>query len=97
MNSLNDVLDTMSAILGRCFLMGYAALLVGCGVAVWGSAWVNRIGQWFGLTARECAIADYGALGVLKILVIVFFLIPYIAIRLVVRKRKFSVGSGAKT
>ena len=88
MNDLDEFLVTISQILGRCILMGFALLVVWCGAFWWGRDLIDRQAQWFGVTPHECALMVYGALGLTKILVLVFFLFPYIAIRLALRKRK---------
>ena len=88
MGDSSDSLSVVSQILGRCVVMGFALLLIWSGVMIWASGFVFRPAQWFGLSSHECALVVYGALAVTKILVILFFLIPYVSVRLVLRRRK---------
>jgi len=83
-----ELLDVISRVLGWCVLMGFALLLIWCGAFWWGRDLIFRQAQWFGLTPHECALMIYGALAATKILVLLFFLFPYIAIRLFLRKRR---------
>ena len=87
MVELNELLESISQILGLCILFGIAFLLIWFGAFLWGSELIYRQGQWFGLTPHECQLVAYGGMGFAKILILVFFLFPYLAIRLVLRKR----------
>jgi hypothetical protein len=44
-------------------------------------------GKWFGLTPHEIDVIHYCGMAFVKMCVLVFFLFPYIAIRLVLRKQ----------
>ena len=83
-----DLLDALSKVLLRCFVLGYALILLWVGVyfaagaVIYGPA--NRM---FGLTAHEVDLIQYCGIAFVKCLVLLFFLFPYIAIRLVLRKR----------
>jgi hypothetical protein len=86
--AVDDLLDALAKALVRCFLLGYALLLL------WVAAYLaagnmlfalaNRL---FGLTAHEVDLIQYCGIAFVKCLVLLFFLFPYIAIRLVLRKR----------
>jgi hypothetical protein len=88
MNDLNEAMDTFSQILWRCAVIGYVFVLIWFGVFYFGSELIYRQGQWFGLTPHECALVAYCGMGFTKVVVLVFFLAPFIAIRLVLRKRR---------
>jgi hypothetical protein len=89
MNDLNELLDAVSGILWRCFLIGIVFISIWFGVFKWGTGLVYRQGQqWFGLSPHECALVAYCGLGLAKVFTYLFFLAPWIAIRLVLRKRR---------
>ena len=82
----DELFDTLAKILLRCFALGYLFLLL------WFVLYVSAGdfdigGKLFGLSAHEVAIINYSGMAVAKIAVVLFFLFPYIAIRLVLRKR----------
>ncbi|HVO33578.1 MAG TPA: hypothetical protein VMU17_06660 [Elusimicrobiota bacterium] len=88
MNDLSERLEVLSGILGRCALLGFGLLLIWCGVMVWGGGIVYRMAQSLGVAPHECALIVFGLLGATKIAILLFFLIPYIAIRLTFRRRR---------
>lgn len=45
-------------------------------------------GMWFGLTRRELSALIYGGIAYAKINTLLFFLFPYAAIKLVIRKSR---------
>ena len=87
-NNVNELFDTLAKILLRCFVMGYVLLLVWFIVSFFGGGLIYGIGgKLFGLTPHEVDLINYCGMAFVKCAVILFFLIPYIAIRLVLRKR----------
>ncbi len=87
MNPLHGTLNTIRQILGWCILIGFFFVLVWFAAFVGARDLIVRQGAWFGLTPHECALMAYGGIGLAKILVIVFFLTPFLAIRLACRRR----------
>jgi hypothetical protein len=85
----NELFDTLAKILLRCFVLGYCILLLWFVVyLIGGELLYGKIGgKLFGLTPHEVDIINYCGMAVVKVLVLLFFLCPYIAIRLVLRKR----------
>jgi heme/copper-type cytochrome/quinol oxidase subunit 2 len=86
------LLESLSGILIRCFFMTIALL------GVWfiffllvGDAGFYVHSRWFEIDGREYDLLFYYGMAFLKICAFVFFLFPYIAIRLVLRKNKKSV------
>ncbi len=82
-----NVLDVAARVLLRCFVLCMAILLV------WALSYLalgdlaHRIhSTMFDLTVHEFMLINYCGMGLLKILVFVLFLCPYVAIRLVLRK-----------
>ena len=88
MSDLNETLDTVSQVLWRCFLLGVFFLFVWFAAFFWAGDLIYGQGAMFGLTPHECNLIHYGGMGLVKALVLVFFLFPYIAIRLILKKRR---------
>jgi hypothetical protein len=84
--NVNEPFDMLAKILLRCFVLGYCLLLLWFIVFVF----VGDLGigaKLFDLTPHELALINYCGMTVVKCAVLLFFLIPYCAIRLVLRKR----------
>jgi len=81
---LNDVLDVVAKILLRCFGFGVLLLLV------WFAFWLAA-GDWayqvhstmFGVSEHDFDLLNYCGLACTKMCTFLFFLGPYIAVRLV--------------
>ena len=88
-NQRNDVfLQTMASILLRSFLFGLAFLLLWFLLYVVAPGWMfNMNARWFNIDKRDFELINYFGMGFLKISVLLFFLIPYLAIRSIIRKR----------
>ena len=79
-------LEVASGVLLRCFLMGFAILLLWfVFVLVGGEMAYGFHGKLFEITKHEFELLIYFGMAFFKLLVFVAFLIPYIAIRLVLR------------
>jgi hypothetical protein len=87
--NVNELFDTLARVLLRCFVLGYLLLLLWFGAyVVAGDAMIYGLaGKLFGLTPHEVDLIHYGGMVFVKCVVILFFLFPYLAIRLVLRKR----------
>jgi hypothetical protein len=85
----NELFDTLAKVLLRCFVLGYLLLLLWIIVYLFGGELLyGRIGgKLFGLTQHEVDVINYCGMAFVKSVVLLFFLIPYVAIRLVLRKR----------
>ena len=76
-------------ILGICTLLNYAVLIVWFAVFSLGYDWIYRLHSlWFSMSKENYDVANYLAMAVYKILVLVFNLIPYIALRLTASEEK---------
>jgi hypothetical protein len=82
-----DLFDTLAKILLRCFVLGYLLLLLWFVLYVVASGVFYWQAKLFGLTPHEVDLIHYCGMAVVKLIVILFFLFPYLAIRLVSRKR----------
>lgn len=86
-NNVNELFGTLAKILLRCFVLGYVLLLIWFVVSLVATGMIYGIGKLYGLTPHEVDLVNYCGMAVVKSIVLLFFLIPYIAIRLVLRKR----------
>ena len=89
----DELFETLASVLLRCFVLGYCFLLLWFVMCVFAGGIVYSIGdKLFGLTPHEVDIINYCGMAVVKGVVMLFFLFPYIAIRLVLRKRARPLG-----
>jgi hypothetical protein len=85
--TLRQNLIIVARILGRCILVGFAIALI------WFGAYESGVlcslhGKLFPMSEHECALLSYGGIGIFKLFIFTFFLIPWIAIKLELRRRK---------
>ncbi len=86
-DDLHDVLDCVSGVLIRCFLFSFALLLLWFLFFLLGGEQGYLIhSQWFDLSRRDYDLLSYYGMAFMKMCAILFFLFPYIAVRLVRRK-----------
>ena len=84
----NDLLDAIAKVLLRCFVLGYLFLLLWFGVYLLAGDILYRLnGSLFGVTQHEINLMHFFGIASVKMILFVFFLFPYVAIRLVLRKR----------
>jgi hypothetical protein len=80
-------LDTLSKVLMRCWLLGFALLALWAGLVLLGRDFVYRVhGDMFGLAEHELDLIFYAGMVFTKVLVLVFFFIPWAAIQLLLRR-----------
>ena len=85
---INDLLDTLAKVLLRCAVFGFLLLLLWFGLCMLAGDMVYGLhGRLFDLTRHELNLIHYCGMAFVKMCVLLFFLFPYIAIRLVLRKR----------
>jgi hypothetical protein len=82
-----ELLNVVGKILLRCFLLGYLLLLVWFACFLWAPGLVYKVSQPFDLTSHEINVINYCGLVFVKSCVLIFFLLPWISIRLVLRNR----------
>jgi len=88
LDSNRDFFDALARILLRCWIFGFLLLFVWFGVYLAGADVIYRVhGGMFGLSKHEMDLIFYCGMGLLKLAVIVLFFFPWLAIRLVLRKR----------
>ena len=88
-DSTRDCLDTLVKVLLRCWIIGFVLLFIWLGAALLMGETIHKLhGPMFGLSKHELDVIFYCGMGLLKLCVLVFFFIPWLAIRLVLRKAK---------
>ncbi len=89
--STRDFLDLLAKILLRSWLFGSVLLVIWFGAALLIGDVIHKLhGPMFGITLHEFDVIFYSALGMLKLFVLVFFFIPWLSIRLVLKKTQGS-------
>jgi hypothetical protein len=85
--STRNVFETLAQVLLRCWIFGSVLLVIWFGVALLMGDIIHKLhGPMFGITMHEFDVIFYGVLGMLKLFVLVFFFIPWLSIRLVLKK-----------
>ena len=83
----HDLLDAVAKVLLRCFFLGCLLLLVWAGGYLLAGDLIYRTnGPLFGLTQHEMNLMHFYGIVIVKCCVLLFFLFPYIAIRLVLSR-----------
>ena len=84
------LLENLAGILIRCFLFAVALLLVWFFFYVLGGGeWSYSVNfPWSVLSQHDFDMLNYGAMAFVKLCAILFFLFPYLAIKMVLRKKK---------
>ena len=87
-NNVNDLLDALAKVLLRCSVLGFLLLFISFGVFLLVDDWAHGFhARWFNVSKHEFDLMYYYGMAYMQISVILFFLFPYIAMRLVLRKR----------
>lgn len=82
-----ECLEMMAQVLIRCFVGGVILLLVWFLVYLTATDWLYATNaRWFNITREQFVLVNFCGIAAVKIFVYVAFLIPYIAVRLVIRK-----------
>jgi hypothetical protein len=82
--STGDLLDTAAKILIRCFGMGVVILFLWGGMIIIAGDFVFRVhGVIFPITSQQFYAIHYAGIAATKSCVTLFFLLPYISIRIV--------------
>ena len=84
-----ELFDTLAKVLLRCWIFGFALLLVWFGFyMLLGDVIHGLHGEMFGLSKHDLNLIHYAGMGLVKLLVFVFFLFPWLSIKLVLWKEK---------
>jgi hypothetical protein len=86
---VTEWLEVVAKILLRCWIIGFLLMLFSFVVFVLTGEIIHEIhGKMFGLSPHELDLIMYCGLGFFKLFVLIFYLFPWLAIRLVLRKAK---------
>ncbi len=84
-----NLMENLAAIFIRCFFLTFALLLVWFVFFLVAGEWGYYLhSQWFDLSPENYDLMFYYGMAFIKTCAFVFFLFPYIAIKLVLRKNK---------
>jgi hypothetical protein len=86
-DSTHNFFDTLAKILLRCWIFGFVLLFIWLGAFMSGAVYKLH-GPLMGLSNHDLNVIHYCGMAFLKLLVIVFFFMPWLSIRLVLRKAK---------
>jgi hypothetical protein len=87
-DSTHDFFDTLAKILLRCWIFGFLLLLLWFGIYMLAGGVIYRMhGSMFDLSKHDLDVIQYCGMGFVKLSVILFLFFPWLAIRLVLRKR----------
>ena len=89
MNTSDLTLDSIGKVLIRCFWMGMAFVILWFVGFLAGGQWSYEFHQplWAGLTRHEFDLINLCAMAIVKSVVFVGFLLPYLSIRMVLTGR----------
>lgn len=84
-----NLLRGVAGIFLRCFFLSLALLLLWFVFYLVAGDWAYSIhSRWFELSRRDFGLINYYGMALTKICVILFFLFPYLSIRLVLRQKE---------
>jgi hypothetical protein len=88
-DDLNRFFDMVAKVLLRCVVLGFLLLLLWLGAFSLAADVIYGVhGKLFGLTPHELDLIHYCGIAFVKLCVLLFFLFPYLAIRLVLRQAR---------
>lgn len=86
---LDDALRTVADVLLWCFILSVALLVLWFCIIVLAGGPVYRLHcLFFEISRRHFALVHYGGMGLAKVGAVSLFLFPYVAIRIVLGKRR---------
>ena len=86
-DSTKELLETTKDVLLRCWIIGFVLLFISLGATLLTGNLVHDLhGSIFGLTKHELDLIFYCLMGILKLIVIACFFIPWLSIKLVLKK-----------
>lgn len=84
-----DFIEIIAQILIRCFLGGVIFLMIWFVCYVTIDEWIYRIhSMWFDISPQQFDFIHYCGMTMTKIILFIVFLIPYICLRMVIRKQR---------
>ncbi|MGH7135424.1 MAG: DUF6868 family protein [Pirellulales bacterium] len=87
LDSTRDFFNTLSKVLLRCWLFGFLLLLIWLIIVLVLGETIRKVhAPLFGLSGHELDVIFYCGMGLLKLLVLICFFVPWLSIKLVLRK-----------
>ena len=84
-----NCLDAVAGVCLRCFVLAVCLLLLWFVFFLVGADWAYSIhSRWFDISRHEFTLMYYYVMAFFKMASFLFFLIPYIAIKLILRKKQ---------
>ena len=85
----NNLLDAVAGVFLRCFVLAVCLLLFSFVFYLLAADWAYCIhSKWFDITRHDFDLMNYYGMGLIKIVSFLFFLFPFISIKLMLRKKK---------
>lgn len=82
-------LEALATILGGAFLINYAILILWFLIMLFAPDWFFDLNaKLFALGRHEVELINYGAMAFMKLINLVFFLSPYLVIKLTLRRKR---------
>jgi hypothetical protein len=84
----NNLLDAVAGVCLWCFVLSMCLLLLWFVFYLGAGNWVYSVhSRFFDITRHEFEVVGYCGAGLVKIAAFLFFLFPYVAIKLILRKK----------
>lgn len=75
--------ESLQTLLGWSTLLNYGLLLLWALIFIFAHNWIYRLhSRWFQLSPEKFDAIHYGGMAFYKLIIIAFFLMPYIALRI---------------
>jgi hypothetical protein len=88
-DELNNLLEATAGVLIRCLVLSVVVLLIWFFFAVAAADWAYSIhSRWFRIDRSSFDTIWYCGMGIVKLIAFMFFLFPYVSIKLVLKKRR---------
>ena len=85
----NKLLDVLAGVFLRCFVLAVCLLLFSFVFYLLAGDWAYSIhSRWFQLTRHDFDLMYYYVMAFMKIASFLFFLLPYVSIKLILRKKQ---------
>jgi hypothetical protein len=86
-DSTHEFFEILSKILLRCWIFGFLFLLLWFGIYMLAGGLIYRMhGSMFELSKHDLDVIHYCGMGFVKLSVILFFVFPWVATKLVLKK-----------
>jgi hypothetical protein len=87
-DELNNLLDAVASVLLRCFLLSFCLLLLWFFFYLAASDWMYSMhSRLFEVERHNFDMVCYYGMGFIKMVGFLFFLFPYVSIKLILRRR----------